>query len=117
MEKGNMKNIVILKDLPSNMIEEAIVVLKENKKIKRYQYVDSEGKKTNKKVEKVNNDKEYILKEAELVIHDYISTLETKSLKWKNNMKKLENKYKQSVKLNIILAFSTVISLLVSLIA
>ena len=33
MNTSNMKNIVVLKDLPSNLVEEAIVVLKENQKL------------------------------------------------------------------------------------
>lgn len=125
MDMSNMKNIVILKNLPSNMVEEAIVVLKENKKIKRYQYVDSDRKKNRdeekekiikhgKKCEKTDNDS-YILKEAELIISDYISNLEKKSMGWKNDMKKLKKIYKQSVKLNFILGFTTVIGILLSL--
>ncbi len=35
MDTGGMKNIVILKDLPSNLVEEAIVFLKENQKLKK----------------------------------------------------------------------------------
>ena len=34
METSKMKNMVVLKNLPSNMIEEAIVIFKENSKIK-----------------------------------------------------------------------------------
>ena len=30
MEKGQMKNIVVLKNLPSNLVDEAIVILKPN---------------------------------------------------------------------------------------
>ena len=30
METSKMKNMVVLKNLPSNMIEEAIVIFKEN---------------------------------------------------------------------------------------
>ena len=30
----DMRNIVVLKDLPSNLVEEAIIVLKQNQKIK-----------------------------------------------------------------------------------
>ena len=33
MDTSSLKNIVVLKDLPSNIVEEAIVVLKENQKI------------------------------------------------------------------------------------
>ena len=31
MQKNNVKNIVVLKNLPSNIVEEAIVILKSNK--------------------------------------------------------------------------------------
>lgn len=123
MDVSNMKNIIVLKNLPSNLVEEAIVVLKENKKVKRYQYVDSENVNIDKrKAEKtVNNeekdkDKKYILKEAEMVINNYISKIETRSPRWKNNIKQLEKKYKKSLKLNFVLGISTVISLILSLI-
>ena len=35
METSNMKNIVVLKNLPSNLVEEAIVILKSSKKVKK----------------------------------------------------------------------------------
>ena len=123
MNISNMKNIIVLKNLPSNLVEEAIVVLKENKKAKRYQYIERKtGEKSKKKTgkaannQKENDSKEYILKEAEMVVSNYISNLETRSPKWKNNMKKLENRYKQSIKLNIILGIATFISLILSFI-
>lgn len=120
MDMSNMKNMIILKNLPSNIVEEAIVVLKENKKVKKYQYVDNEDKKNvnnnKEKASKNVNNSEYIIKEAENVINNYILNLETKSPKWKNNMKKLEKKYKQSVKLNFILGFIAVISFCISII-
>ena len=123
MDVSNMINIIVLKNLPSNLVEEAIVVLKENKKVKRYQYADSENVNIDKqKAEKtVNNeekdkDKKYILKEAEMVINNYISKIETRSPRWKNNIKQLEKKYKKSLKLNFVLGISTVISLILSLI-
>ena len=34
MEESRTKNTIVLKNLPSNMIEEAIVIFKENSKIK-----------------------------------------------------------------------------------
>lgn len=36
-----MKNIIVLKDLPSNIAEEAIVILKSNSKIKNKEIVES----------------------------------------------------------------------------
>ena len=120
MDMSNMKNMIVLKNLPSNIVDEAIVILKENARIKKYQYAENEEKKSQnkgkeKEVKSVNNS-EYIIKEAESVISNYISKLETKSPKWKNSMKKLEKKYKQAVKLNFILGFVAVISFFMSII-
>lgn len=122
MDISKMRNIVVLKNLPSNLVDEAIVVLKENKKVKKYQYVDETVNKASCKANKTANKNEkdsteqYIVKEAEMLIDNYIKKLETKSPKWKNNMKKLESKYKTSVKLNFLLGFATVVSLLISLV-
>lgn len=120
MDMSNMKNMIVLKNLPSNIVEEAIVILKENAKVKKYQYADNQEKKDvdkgKEKTLKLVNNSEYIVKEAENVINNYISNLETKSPKWKNNMKQLEKKYKQSVKLNFVLGFVAVISFLISII-
>lgn len=78
MEKNQMKNIVVLKNLPSNLVEEAIIILKSNKTAKMFQYID---KKENVKEEKkLPND--YIISEAESVISSYINAVE------KNNKNK-----------------------------
>lgn len=115
-----MKNMIVLKNLPSNLIDEAIVVLKENKTVKKYQYVESDRKQNvdsdKEKIAKTENNADYIVKEAENVISQYITNLEMKSPKWKNDMKKLEKKYKQSIKLNFILSFTTIIGILISLV-
>lgn len=131
------KNMVVLKNLPSNLIEEAIVILKENKMTRKYQYaeekkenkgqkngimrkenivksVNQKEKKTSQTVNKI--EKDYIIREAEMIISNYISDLETKSPKWKNNIRKLEKKYKQSLKLNFVLGFVAILSLLISMI-
>ena len=124
MNSSNMKNIVVLDNLPSNMIEQAIVILKENKTIKKYQYSEK-AKKTNvQNVEKqnqnskknANKSKDYILKEAEIIISNYITELEKKSPKWKKDMKTLEKRYQRSIKLNLILAFATMISFCIAFI-
>ena len=134
MEISNMKNMIVLKNLPSNTIEEAIVILKENKKIKNYKYMKEKCKEENiknkdKYVQNVNNtsgkldknvnkknEKDYILKDAEMIISSYITKLETMTPTWKNNMKKLENKYKKSIKLNFILGFISIISFILSVV-
>lgn len=90
MEENKMKNIVVIKNLPSNLVEEAIVVLKGNK-LKLPEYVD-------KKTETVNiktNSKEYILKEAEMVISSYISNIENNKNGHKKKEKEIEKKYRR----------------------
>ena len=97
MDISTMKNMVVLRDLPSNLIEEAIVVLKANKKIKKLEY--SENKSEKFKNYKENNNKinkqDYIIKEAEFVISNYISKIESQDIKGKEEYKKLKEKYKK----------------------
>lgn len=109
MNISDMKNIVVLKNLPSNLVDEAIVVLKENKKVHKYQLIESKESKTK---EEAKNSKEYIIKEAEFLIKAYMEELEKKSPKWKNNIKKLEKKYKNSFKLNCFLLFTTILGII-----
>ena len=75
METSNLKNMVVLKNLPSNIVDEAIIVLKANKKTKKLQKIE------NKKIlesQENKKDKEYILKEAEMIVNNYISKIENK---------------------------------------
>ena len=111
---GDMKNIVVLKNLPSNMIEEAFVVLKENKKMHKCQVVDAKNNKNEDEEKKEDN--KYIIKEAEMLVKTYTEGLVKESPKWKNNMKKLERRYKTSVKLNFLLLFTTVVGIVMSII-
>ncbi len=75
METSKMKNMVVLKNLPSNLVEEAIVILKSNKKVKKLEKIEKKNK--NDRVEPVKKEKDYILKEAEMLISTYISKLES----------------------------------------
>lgn len=74
METSNMKNMVVLKNLPSNLVEEAIVILKSNKKVKKLEKIDKNNKLG--KVEAIAKEKDYVLKEAEMLVSSYISELE-----------------------------------------
>ena len=87
MEDNNLKNIVVLKNLPSNIVEEAIVVLKGNK-IKLPEHVENK-KEINTKI----GAKDYILKEAEMVVTNYLSTLENRKTINNKNLNKIEKKY------------------------
>lgn len=74
MENSNMKNMVVLKNLPSNMIEEAFVIIKPNLKIKQKREAKEGEKKNNKK----EQTKDYIIKEAELLLQNYAIEMERK---------------------------------------
>ena len=92
MDIQNMKNMVVLKNLPSNLIEEAFVVLKDNVKVHKEELVG------NKKEEsKANNikSKDYVIKEAEMIVSEYISKLEKKEFKVSKEKIKLEEKCKR----------------------
>lgn len=91
MKQSNLKEMVVLKNLPSNLVEEAIVILKSNKKIRQVEKIES-----NKIVEnssKKNIEKNYIVKEAEMLISNYITTLEEKKKRKNINNKKINQKY------------------------
>lgn len=93
MSQSNLKNMVVLKNLPSNIVEEAIVILKTNKKIKKLEKI--EKCKISDDMESKKKDNDYILKEAEMLVSNFISGLEEKKLKKKNDSKKIEQKYKR----------------------
>lgn len=76
METSNMKNMVILKNLPSNLVEEAIIILKSSKKVKKLEKVDKNNNRN--QAETIKKEKDYILKEAEMLVSSYISKIEDK---------------------------------------
>ena len=87
MQTSNLKNMVVLKNLPSNIVDEAIIILKPNKKIKKLEVVD---KNRNINTEEAENKTEtYILREAEMLVSNYISKLENK------NNRKIKSKEKR----------------------
>ena len=87
MEAGQMKNIVVLKNLPSNIVEEAIVVLKPNLKIKQIEHI------AKTKENKLNANKDYIVREAESVVSNYISNLDKQKEKNSKTINKINEKY------------------------
>lgn len=113
MESSNMKNIVVLKNLPSNIVEEAIIILKETQKVKERELIDKSKKINVSQVQPKS--KEYILKEAEMLVTDYINKMENKKQKNKseNNIKV---KYQYLKKYSIISTTLLIISLIINFI-
>mgnify|MGYP004494220453 FL=1 len=98
MEAGKLKNMVILKNLPSNLIDEAIIVLKPNKKIRKLERIE---KNKSTSVEKEKKDNKYIIKEAEMIVNEYMEKVENKNKKEIFN-KETNKKYKNIKKYAII---------------
>jgi hypothetical protein len=94
-------------------VEEAIVVLKNNKKINKLQLAN----KKQENVVEVNKkeDKQYIIKEAEMLISNYIKEVE-KPIKVSKSQKNLQKKYDRLKKINRCLAFASFISFIAYLI-
>lgn len=116
MNIGNLKNIVVLKDLPSNLVEEAIVVLKENQKIPKLEPASTDKKESNSEPQKIKNSKDYIIKEAQMLISDYISKIESKNKKENQSIQKLNKKCKRLKTVNQALLVGLAISLLINFI-
>ena len=114
---NNMKNIIILKNLPSNLIDEAIVILKQNKKIKKLQLVENIAKKNlhDNENSKLKKD-EFIIKEAENVISDYISKIEKQDLRGDKKVNKLNEKYKKLKKLSTFLLVALIFFIILNFI-
>lgn len=116
MNTGGMKNIVILKDLPSNLVEEAIVFLKENQKLKKPELIDIETKKpkgqANTKEEKSQNPRDYIVNEAQMLIADYISKVENGHKNEEFVYKKLKKKYRLLKKISCALAIGLIANII-----
>lgn len=100
MNMENLRNIVILKDLPSNLIEEAFVVLKKNQKVKNLEHIDNYKDFTSEK--NGEDDKDFIIREAEMLIENYIDNNNEYSNNTHSN--NFEKKYKRLKKFTAILS-------------
>ena len=110
MESSDMKNMVVLKNIPSNIVEEAIIIFKETQKVKQKELIDKRNKISS--TEMKPKSKDYILKEAEILVTDYINKVENK--KKLNNNKELFVKYKKLQKYSLISTLLLVISIIIN---
>ena len=108
METSEAKQMITLKNLPSNLVEEAIVVLKANQKVKNLEYMKKKG-------EKISEQKEpedfYLMKEAEMVVTEYIRKLEKNDGNLFYQKAKLEKKCMKMRNLNIGLGLCLLLSI------
>ena len=102
MQNSRLKNSIVLRGMASNIVQDAIVILKPNVRIKSKEFLG--GKLNNKRSEK-----DLIIHEAEHVILEYISKINENQLI--NRKKKLENRIKLLKITNIILIVAFVLSI------
>ncbi len=81
-----LKNIVVLKNLPSNIIEEAFIIVKENFKIEKVE-INNKGEK------RISSKKGYVIKEAEEIIKNYEKEAQKESEE--NIITEIQIKYKK----------------------
>ena len=96
MNESKMKNMVVLKNLPSNIVEEAYVILKPNKNFKH-----NIEKQENQNTEKSSD---YVVKEAEMVVSNFLSKIEEKKTFRNLEVEKIKRKYDKLKKTSAILA-------------
>lgn len=135
MKTDIMKNVIILKNLPSNLIDEAIVIVKDKKKIKDINYSEfikdggekfssSSNRQTSNRViqgymkeedlkkleDTKKEDRKYVIKEAEIVVSNYLSKIDNKMPE--KEIKRLEKSYKRAKKISIILGIISIVSII-----
>lgn len=91
---SNARNIVVLKNLPSNIIEEAFIILKKDHRAIKLDFVNNE----NDFGFELNEENDYIIKEAELLVNSCIESQEKKINYYK--------KYKRIQKVAVFLGLS-----------
>ncbi len=103
MNQSGLKNMVVLRNLPSNIVEEAIVVLKTNSRVKQDEKIENvKIDKDNKNI-KTSKENDYILKEAEMLVSNYITRLEKKKKERNEIQKKINTKCKKMKKTVIVM--------------
>lgn len=92
MDISTMKNIIVLKNLPSNLVDEAIVILKSGTKLKNKKTAIKKLESNCELEENIGFD--IAVKEAENIVNAYISKME-EPIKNNVEVKNLNKKYKQ----------------------
>lgn len=108
MNESKMKNMVILKNLPSNIVEEAYVILKPNKNFR------TSGTKQEGSSERITAD--YVVKEAEIVVNNYLEKIEEKKHIKSIEIEKIKRKYSKMKKASLILAGILILNIIVNFI-
>ncbi len=115
MVRGVTKKIVILKDIPSNLIEEAILILKNDFDVKNSSDMGklSLAKELSSSGKKGGDD--YLLNEAQLIIDNYIKECKQQAELRRGaerNRNKLKKLFSVNTVINIVLTSSIILFIL-----
>ena len=92
MQESNFKDTIVLKNLPSNIIDEAIIVLKQDKKAWELKKIENSKENNRLEEKKRPMKKDYVVKEAEMIVADYVKGINNKK-KQKEEIKNKNIKY------------------------
>ena len=112
MNSNQMKNIIVLKNLPSNIVDEAFIILKNNKKIKSLERIE----KQNTNLTEKQKTGEYIVKEAEMAIGNYLSRIEKEKQQKSYSVRQIETRYKRMKSITIILSAIVIVDVILAII-
>lgn len=102
MQNSRLKNSIVLRGMSSNIVDEAIVILKPNVKIKSKE-LSKNSKFKDRKIEK-----NLVLEEAEHVILEYIGKINQKQLQKQKDLIEKNNKILKII--NIILSIVCILA-------
>ena len=101
-----------MKNLPSNIVDEAFIILKNNKKIKSLERIE----KQNTNLTEKQKTGEYIVKEAEMVIGNYLSRIEKEKQQKSYSVRQIETRYKRMKSITIILSAIVIVDVILAII-
>ena len=113
MQESNFKDTIVLKNIPSNIIDEAIIVLKQNQKA--WELKKLENKKSGIEESKKTIKKDYVVKEAEMIVSNYMKGINNKR-KQKEEIKDKNKKYERLKKYAYISTIIMFVQLIITLI-
>lgn len=104
MQNSKLKNSIVLRGMASNIVDEAIVILKPNIKIKKMEVAK------NPQLHEKDTSKNFILKEAEHVILEYMNKINEKD--YNSSIKNMKSKIKKLRIINVMFFILLIISIL-----
>lgn len=111
MDLENVKKIVVIKNIASNYIEEAIFILRSNPMVEK-----DTRKNSNQVNSNLNNNKDGLIEEAKLIIDNYVKECEKNGILYSNidyNISKNRNRNKSKSRNKRLFKFGLPINIII----